>query len=107
MARNRVFRSLLLASGVLLTASCATSIPGSLDEKYFEREANNYLKFEHQGQTVYCQNDANAATLVPYKQCITEAGLRQKVETARLSRNAVQRGGPPYVSTTPGSVSGG
>jgi hypothetical protein len=104
MAKLSVFRSLLLASGVLLTASCASSIPGSLSEKYFEREANNYLKFEHQGQTVYCQNDRSVGSLVPHKQCITEAGLRQKVENARLSRNAVQRGGPQYVSTTPGGV---
>jgi len=105
MARNRVFRSVLLASGVLLVAACASqpaSTTGSLDEKYFQREANNYLKFEHEGQTVYCQNEAQTASLIPYRQCISESALRQRVENYRRSRNSVPRGGPPYVATVPG-----
>ncbi len=104
MAINRVFRSLLLASGVLLMAACASqpaSTTGTLDEKYFQREANNYLKFEHEGQTVYCQNDAQAGSLIPYKWCITESALRQRVENSRRSRTSVARGGS-YVATVPG-----
>jgi hypothetical protein len=106
MAENHVFRSLLLATGVLLIAACASqpaSTPGSLDEKYFEREANNYLKFQQaDGQTVYCQNDSRTGSLIPFKWCMTEAKLRQRVENARLERNAVTRGGPQHVATVPG-----
>jgi len=105
MATNRVFRSVLLASGVLLTAACASqtaSTTGSLDEKYFQREAKNYQKFQHEGQTVYCQSERQATSLIPYKWCISESALRQRVENDRRSRNAVTRGGPPYVATVPG-----
>jgi hypothetical protein len=108
MARNRVFRSVLLASGVLLIAACASqpaSKTGSLDEKYFQREASNYQKFQHEGQTVYCQTEPHDASLIPYnpnKRCITEAALRQAVENYRRNRIPVPRGGPPYVATVPG-----
>jgi hypothetical protein len=105
MASNGVFRSVLLASGVLLMAACASqpaSTTGSLDEKYFQREANNYLKFQHEGQTVYCQNDRWADSLVPHNRCITESALRQQVENFRRSRNTVGRGGPQHVATVPG-----
>ncbi len=105
MARNRVFRSVLLAAGVLLMAACASQpapTTGSLDEKYFQREANNYLKFQHEGQTVYCQSDRLTASLIPHKWCISESALRQRVEDSRMSRNSVTRGGPQYVATVPG-----
>jgi hypothetical protein len=109
MASNRVIRFALLASGVLLIAACASHPEGSLDEKYFQKEASNYLKFQHEGQTVYCQTEANAARLIPYdpnKRCISETALRQAVENYRRNRNPVTRGGPPYVATVPGRVGG-
>jgi starvation-inducible outer membrane lipoprotein len=96
MARNHVFRSVLLISGVLLMTACVSQPSGSLQEKYFQREANNYLKFQHEGQVVYCQNDPQAGSLIPYKSCITEAALRQRVENYRVARNSAQRGGPQY-----------
>jgi hypothetical protein len=105
MASNRVIQFFLLASGALLMAACASqpaSTTQSLNDRYFEREANNYLKFEHEGQTVYCQNERNAGSLIPHKWCITEAALRQRVESSRVSRNPVTRGGPQYVATVPG-----
>ncbi len=101
MSFSRVFRTALLAASVLVMGACASSPEGSLDEKYFQREANNYLKFQHEGQTVYCQNDPHAASLIPHKWCITEAALRQRIENSRVSRNAVT----PWrstVSTVPG-----
>ena len=107
MARNRILRSVLLAAGVLLIAACASqpaSKNGSLDEKYFQREANKYLKFQHDGQTVYCQSESQTASLMPVKGCITESALRQRVENYRRDRNPVQRGGPPYVATVPGRL---
>jgi hypothetical protein len=112
MARNRVFISALLAAGVFLVAACASqpaSTTGSLDEKYFQQEANNYLKFEHEGQTVYCQTEPHAGSLIPFnphRRCISESALRQAVENYRISRNPVTRGGPPYVATVPGRSGG-
>jgi hypothetical protein len=104
MATNRIFPAVLLAAGALLIAACASQPASkvSLDEKYFQREANNYLKFQHQGQTVYCQNERDVASLIPRKSCITESALRQRVGNSRTARNPVQRGGPQYVATVPG-----
>jgi hypothetical protein len=93
MVNNRVFRFALLASGALLVAACATQpATTSLDEKYFQREADNYLKFQHEGRTVYCVTKDSNDTLIPYTgnvRCVTEARLRQVVENARLARNTV------------------
>ena len=92
MATNQVFRSVLLASGALLLAACATQpdrAPGSLEERYFLREANHYQKFTHEGQTIYCQNQPRAASLIPDKWCMTEEALRIRVENARRDRNPV------------------
>ncbi len=109
MANNRVFRTILLATGVLLIAGCATQPTQSLDEKYFQKEASNFLKFQHEGQTVYCQTEESGATLIPYdpnRRCISEAALRKAVENYRVSRNPVVRGGPAYVATVPGRTGG-
>ena len=109
MASKRFFPSVLVASGVLLMGACAAqpaSTTGSLDEKYFQREANNYLKFQHEGQTVYCQNASHAGSLIPHKWCISESALRQRVENFRKDRNPVTRGGPSYVATVPGRTGG-
>jgi len=92
MASNRVLSSVLLSASVLLAGGCASrsaSTSGVLDEKYFQREASNYMKFEHEGQTVYCQSEREAASLIPHKWCISEAALRQRVENARRNRNTV------------------
>jgi hypothetical protein len=99
MTSNRAFLSVLLSASVLLLAACASQPAGSLDEKYFQREASNYLKFQHEGQTVYCQTEPNAASLIPYnanRRCISEAALRQAVKNYRIARNPVARGGPQY-----------
>jgi hypothetical protein len=99
MANNRVFRSVLLASGVLLIAACASQPPGSLDEKYFQREASNYLKFQHEGQVVYCQTESQGATLIPFspdRRCISETALRQAVENYRRNRIFIAGGGPQH-----------
>ena len=91
---------------MLLMAACASKpATTSLDEKYFQREASNYLQFQHEGQTVYCQTEGNGATLIPFnpeRRCISEGALRQAVENYRRSRNSVGYGGPQYVATVPG-----
>jgi hypothetical protein len=93
MSRNRVIHSLLLATSVLLVGACASQPerpPGALQEKYFQKEASHYMKFEHEGQVVYCQDEPRPASLIPTKLCISEPALRQRVEDARRARNPVQ-----------------
>ena len=92
MASNRLLKSVLLSAGALYLGACASqaaSTTGSLDDKYFQREASKYMKFEYEGQTVYCQKERVAASLIPHRRCITETALRQRVENARRDRNAV------------------
>ena len=100
MAKNSILNSLLLAAGVLILGACASQPAStSLLEKKFEREASNYLKFEHEGQAVYCKRGATRSML---RECITERGLRLQVEEMQRSRNPVTYGGPQYVATVPG-----
>lgn len=118
MATNHAIRSVLLATGVLMIAACATqpaATPGSsaspatatswantpLLEKKFQREANNYEQYQFEGQMVYCQRGATRS--MP-KSCFTEAALRRQVEEYQRNRNGPGRGGPQYVATVPGAV---
>ena len=71
----------------------------TLLEKKFQRAAKQYEKFQHEGQTMYCQRTGTKS--MPYT-CLTEAQLRQQVEEYERSRNAVPRSGPPVVTTVPG-----
>ena len=91
MTRQRVVSSLLLAAGVFLVAGCAsqTASTESLDERYFQREANKLEKYQYEGQVVYCQNDSSIGSLIVHKRCISETALRQLVEDSRRLRNAV------------------
>ena len=91
----RVVRPLMLAAGVLAIAGCASqsasmsAASDALDERYFQAEAANYLKFEHQGRVVYCQNETTVGSLVPTRECIWESALREKVKQFRRERNGV------------------
>jgi hypothetical protein len=111
MARSGVFRSVLLAAGVLLVAACAsqpaatTAESSALLEKKFERTAKYYQKYQHEGKLVYCKRGATRS--MPPTECITESALRLQVEEMQRSRNAVGRGGPQYVATVPGGSTGG
>ena len=92
MTSKRVLLSLLLAASTLLAGACAAqpaSKSESLDNRYFQAEVRNYQKLQHAGRVIYCQNHPTAASLVPYKGCITESGLRLRVENARRARNTV------------------
>ena len=71
----------------------------TLLEKKFQRAAKHYEKFQHEGQTMYCQRTGTKS--MPYT-CLTEDQLRQQVEEYERSRNAVPRSGPPVVTTVPG-----
>jgi hypothetical protein len=101
MARNPVFRAALLTAGTLLMSAYAASQPAPaaapanapawantpLLEKLFQRAANNYQKFDYQGQTVYCRKD-DPARLKGWR-CVTEDTLRREVETYQRRRNEV------------------
>ncbi len=110
MARNRIFRSVLLAAGVLLIAACTSqpaasparaSVPTPLLEMKFQRAVKHYdRKYQHEGQIVYCKRGATRS--LPPTECITESALRLQVENMQKSRNLVTRGGPQYVGTVPG-----
>jgi len=106
MAIKHILRTALLATGVLLIAACASQpSKAALDEEYFQKEVSNYLKFQHEGKTVYCTSKDSGSSIIPYTgttRCVTEARLRQVVEEWRMQRNPVVRGGPQYVATVPG-----
>lgn len=91
MIRHRVISSVLLAAGVFLVAGCASQPANteSLDDRYFQREANKLDKYQYEGQVVYCQNDSAAGSLISHRRCISESALRQLVEDTRRSRNSV------------------
>jgi hypothetical protein len=82
MATKHIFRSVLLASGVLFVAACATQPATPLLERKFQQTAQHYQKFQHEGQIVYCKKEA-----VPV--CLTEAALRRQVENFQRNRNSV------------------
>jgi len=90
MTRSHICLSFLLSAGAVLVSACASQ-PGSLDERYFQREARNYTKVEHEGQTLYCVTETQIATLIPQKQCLTEAALRRRVEDWRRTRAPVEK----------------
>jgi len=101
MASNHVFRSVLLAAGVLLVAACASQPEGSLLETKFQRAAKQYDRtYQYQGQVVYCKRGATRS--LPPTECVYESALRLQVENMHRSRNAVGYGGPQYVGTVPG-----
>jgi hypothetical protein len=101
MASNRVLRSVLLGTSVLVMAACASQPQQSLLDKKFERAARQYdQKYLYQGQVVYCMRGATRS--LPPTECITESALRMQVDNTQRSRNAVSRGGPQYVATVPG-----
>ena len=92
MASNHVFRSVLLASSVLLVGACAsqptsTAPAPSLLEMKFQRVAQNYQKFSQEGQTVYCKKQKVITSNIPGTQCVTETQLRLQVESYERSRN--------------------
>ena len=96
MVRVHVVSSILLAAGVFSNAAGAAEpvykiIPvNTVAERYFQREAANYLKFEQDGQTVYCTSAKTGnEALIPhigYVRCISESDLRRAVRDWRRDR---------------------
>ena len=98
MVRPRIASSVLIAAGVFLGAAGAAdpafsiASANSVDEKYFQKEAENYQKFQDEGQTVYCTSAKTSdEALIPhigYVRCISEADLRRVVRDWRRDRLA-------------------
>lgn len=96
MVRIRRVTSAVIAVCVLVSAASVAEPASrnawakSVDDRYFEREAANYLKFENEGQTVYCTSAKTSnEALIPhigYARCITETNLRRKVRDWRRDR---------------------
>jgi hypothetical protein len=98
MAKNRVMGKVLLAIGVAAVAGCATqpaSEAVSLDEIYFQREAENYEKFQQDGETIYCATaNTSGNALIPYTgnpRCLSERDLRLAVRDWRRDRQVAYR----------------
>lgn len=100
MTRNGVFQSIAISVGVILMAGCVAiysggnAVPaGSLDDRYFQREAENYEKFQDEGQVVYCSTpktrDVALIPYIGYVRCINECDLRKAVRDWRMARNSV------------------
>ena len=101
MARNHIFRSVVLAAGLLLIAACAsqpastpasaTAPAASLLEKKFQVATKYYQKLQQDGQTVYCKKEKVLTSAIPLVQCLTESQLRLEVESFERWRNPVAR----------------
>jgi hypothetical protein len=108
MTRHRSIGSLLLATGALMIAACASqpvstsTAEASLAEKNFQQTAQHYQKFQHDGQTVYCKKEKVITSAIPATRCLTEAALREQVHNAQRSRNAVSR--PVVAGTGQGGI---
>jgi hypothetical protein len=72
--------------------SATAPAANTLLEKKFQRAAKQYEKFQHEGQTLYCQRTGTKS--MPYT-CLTEAQLRSEVQSFERWRNPVPRGPPP------------
>lgn len=111
MASKHVFRSVLLAVGLLFMAGCAsqrastaasaavpatTPAAATLLEKKFQQAARSYLKFQSVGKTVYCKKEKVTTSAIPVVQCLSESELRLQVEAFERWRNPVQR---PVIGT--------
>ena len=104
MARNRIFRSVLLAAGVLLMGACASQ-PASREtllERKFQVAAKYYQKYQHDGEIWYCKKERPTYSSISGVQCFTESQLRLQVENFERSRNPVQR--PMVAGTGQGGI---
>jgi len=100
MATNNVFRSVLVAAGLVLMAACASqpvsspataAAPTPLLEKKFERAVVHYQKYQHEGQVVYCKKEKRFMSNIPEMQCLSESQLRAEIESYERWRNPVAR----------------
>ena len=89
---NRVIRSVLIASAVLLLGACASQpvsspalagAPTPLLEKKFQIAAQRYQKYQHEGQTVYCRKEKVVTSAIPIVQCLSEPSFVWRLKTPK------------------------
>jgi hypothetical protein len=61
-------------------------------EKKFRDAARGYKVVQKDGQTLYCKREKLIGTTIPSMRCITEAQLRNEVETMDEVRNKMRSG---------------
>jgi len=61
-------------------------------EKKFRDAARGYKTVQKDGQTLYCKREKEIGTTIPRMRCMTEAQLRNEVETMEEVRNKMRSG---------------
>jgi hypothetical protein len=109
MKARSVTPPVLLLAGAFLIAGCATqphsaSAPadGTLLDKKFERAAQHYEKYQHEGQVVYCKKEKPITSSIPVAYCLSEPELREQVASYERWRNRAAPSSP-----RPGAGQGG
>lgn len=74
-------------------------------EKKFQQAARGYKTVQKDGKTLYCKRERQMGTSIPTMQCMTEAQLRNQVESTEELKLRMRRGGGPCVQT--GGCTGG
>jgi len=59
-------------------------------EKKFQDAARGYKVVERDGKTMYCKREKRMGTTIPTMQCMTEAQLRNQVETMEDARERMR-----------------
>ena len=73
-------------------ASTAEDEAAASLEKKFRDAARGYKVVQKDGQTLYCKREKLIGTTIPSMRCITEAQLRNEVETMDEVRNKMRSG---------------
>jgi hypothetical protein len=73
-------------------ASTAEAEAAASLEKKFRDAARGYKVVQKDGQTLYCKREKLIGTTIPTMRCITEAQLRNEVETMDEVRNKMRSG---------------
>jgi hypothetical protein len=73
-------------------ATSAESVAAASLEKKFRDAARGYKTVQKDGQTLYCKREKLIGTTIPTMHCMTEAQLRNEVETMEEVRNKMRSG---------------
>ena len=71
-------------------ASTAEADTAAALEKKFQDAARSYKVVQKEGKTLYCKREKVMGSTIPTLQCITEAQLRNEVETADEMRQRMR-----------------
>jgi hypothetical protein len=80
-------------------SAAAESDTATSMEKKFREAAKSYKVVQRDGKTMYCKRERVIGTTIPTMQCMTEAQLRNQVESTEELKRRMRRGGGPCVQT--------